>query len=210
MRIVTAGEREDWLLCGKVLEQDARGPKMILCADGHLLKIFHIRRHPFLARLQAPALRFADNAQRLAGLGVPVPAAIEALWLDRARGISACRYQPLPGETLEASFLRAPEGIRARLPELARFIRMLHRRGIYFRSLHPGNILLLPDQGFGLIDFLDLKHGLLPLGPWRIRRNFRHLREAIARRKLHDFPVEELWRLYWCAADGGPDGKTNK
>ena len=47
MRIVTAQELENWLMEGKVLEKDARGPKVLALADGSFLKIFYTRRRPF-------------------------------------------------------------------------------------------------------------------------------------------------------------------
>jgi len=55
MRIVTAQQLESWLATGKVLEKDARGPKVVALQSGQFLKIFHTRRHPLLARLQPAA-----------------------------------------------------------------------------------------------------------------------------------------------------------
>ncbi|MEE4465231.1 toluene tolerance protein, partial [Azotobacter chroococcum] len=46
MRIVSAQELEKWLESGRVLEKDARGPKVVALDDGRFLKIFHTRRHP--------------------------------------------------------------------------------------------------------------------------------------------------------------------
>jgi hypothetical protein len=54
------------------------------------------------------------------------------------------------------------------LDSLARFIRHLHRQGVYFRSLHLGNILQLPGGNYGLIDILDLQHKRRPLNSWQI------------------------------------------
>jgi hypothetical protein len=205
MRIVTTREVENWLASGKVLEQDGRGPKVVALGNGPekglrkelILKIFHTRRLPLLARLQPAARRFAKNAEILKKLDIPAPEVREIFWLDPASGLSACLYAPLPGLTLEALFRQTPEGISPLLPRLAHFIQRLHRQKIYFRSLHIGNILLLPDGNFGLIDILDLKRTTLPLGPLRIRRNLRHLTRHLERRHLTAFPADELCRLYW-------------
>ncbi|MDR2614809.1 MAG: phosphotransferase [Candidatus Accumulibacter sp.] len=206
MRIVAAQALEDWLKNGRILEKDARGPKVVALESGSesglFLKIFHTRRHPLLARLQPAAPRFAKNAQCLKKLGIPVPEIIDSFWipanpLTGRKCLSACLYRPLPGITLESLFRQDPEALYALLPDLARFIRRIHRKRIYFRSLHVGNILSLPDGGFGLIDVLDLKRCLLPLGRWRIRRNFRHLTRHLARSGLDDFPASELCRLYY-------------
>jgi hypothetical protein len=102
----------------------------------------------------------------------------------------------LPGVSLENLFRQDPGKLSTLLPDLACFIRQIHRKRIYFRSLHVGNILSLPDGGFGLIDILDLKRCLLPLGRWRIQRNFRHLIRHIERHGLDGFPVDEIYRLY--------------
>lgn len=197
MRIVTAQELESWLASGKVLEKDARGPKVVRLCDGRFLKIFHTRRAAPLARLMPPAHRFARNAELLHQQGIAAPQVSEVLWLDRLKGLSACIYQPLPGSSLEQLFKDEPQSLEQLLPDLARFIAQLHARRIYFRSLHLGNILRMTNGQLGLIDFLDLRRKTLPLSRWLIRRNFRHLKSYLARSKIEHFPVEKLEQLYW-------------
>lgn len=196
MRIVSAQELENWLAGGEILERDARGPKVVALADGRFLKIFHTRRHPLLARLQPAAKRFACNAHLLNTLGIATPTITETFWLDPHSGLSACLYRPLPGASLESLFSTSPEDVDDLLPLLATFIRSLHRKRIYFRSLHLGNILLLPDGSFGLIDFLDLKRTKLPLSAWQTRRNLRHLENYLNRKKIKEFPFYKLLQLY--------------
>ncbi|MBF7729844.1 toluene tolerance protein [Pseudomonas sp. N040] len=196
MEIVTAQQLERWIASGNVLERDARGPKVIALPDGLFLKIFYTRRKPFLARLQPPARTFARNAERLRQAGIPAPETQRLFWLDRPAGLSACLYHPLPGQSIEQLLRRNPEQINPLLPSLALFIRRLHRRGIYFRSLHLGNILQLPDGQYGLIDILDLQFKFAALNRWQVRRNFDHLRNYLARQKLQNFPIEQLLALY--------------
>jgi hypothetical protein len=197
MRSVPAEELECWIAGGQVLERDARGPKVIKLIDGRFLKIFHTRRAAPLARLQPPAQKFARNALLLQQQGFAVPCIAEVLWIDRQNGLSACLYHPLEGRSLEQLLKANPAAIEQLLPELARFIFQLHVKRIYFRSLHLGNILLLSEGRFGLIDFLDLRRKMLPLTRWQIRRNFRHLENYLQRRKIKHFPFKELERLYW-------------
>lgn len=196
MRIVTAQELESWLATGKVLEKDGRGPKVVALENGLFLKIFHTRRHPLLARLQPAARRFAQNAERLRHLGIQAPEVRELFWLDRRAGLSACLYRPLPGQSIEQLYRQAPQQADSLLPSLARFIRQLHQRGIYFRSLHLGNILQLPDGQYGLIDILDLQLKRGQLNRWLIQRNFQHLRHYLQRRELQEFPLDELLDHY--------------
>jgi hypothetical protein len=196
MRIVTAQELESWLTTGEVLEADARGPKVVALNDQLFLKIFHTRRNPILARLQPAAKRFSCNANLLHELGIAAPTVVDQFWIDRRRGLSGCLYQPLPGTSVDTLFRQSPDQLNEILPHLAAFIRSLHEKQLYFRSLHVGNILLLPGGEFGLIDFLDLKRKPLPLSTWHIQRNLRHLTSHLSRHKLKDFPAEELFRLY--------------
>ena len=196
MRIVTAQELESWLASGTVLEKDARGPKVVALDSGLLLKIFHTRRHPVLARLQPAAKRFTSNAKTLLSIGVAAPEVHECFWLDRQIGLSACIYQPLPGHSIEQLYRRSPEQVHSLLPALASFIRRLHLRGIYFRSLHLGNILLLPDGSHGLIDILDMRFKRRSLSPRLVQRNIQHLRRYLERNKLTNFPLEELITQY--------------
>lgn len=199
MRIVTAQERENWLAEGKVLEKDARGPKVLALVNGSFLKIFYTRRRSFLARLFPYAERFAKNLATLTDAGFHAPEVIEIFWLDKSKGLSGCIYQPLPGISIEAFFRADPNRIKECLPALASFIKSLHKKGIYFRSLHIGNIILLPNGSFGLIDVLDLRKKRSPLGHDLVRRNFAHLRNHLKRKKLEDFPLEDLLQLYTSA-----------
>lgn len=196
MRIVTAQEMQCWLNSGKVLEQDARGPKVVALENGLFLKIFHTRRNPLLARLKPAASRFAKNARCLNELDITTPSITEIFWLDKRKGLSGCLYQPLPGISLEQLYNQQPELIDGQLPALATLIRELHKKRIYFRSLHLGNILLLPNGKFGLIDFLDLNYKKLPLTKWHAKRNFAHLENYLRRKKIYDFPLEKLIDTY--------------
>jgi hypothetical protein len=197
MRIVTAQELESWLASGTVLEKDSRGPKVLMLSNGQILKIFHTRRHPMLSRLNPPAKKFAQNALVLHELGIPAPQIVESLWIDITDGISASIYQPLPGCSIESIVKETPLQVDELIPQLANFIKVLHQQGVYFRSLHLGNILQLQNGQFGLIDFLDLTKKSRPLSNWEIGRNFKHLERYLTRRKLTSFPCEKLMTAYF-------------
>lgn len=196
MRIVTAQQLESWLSSGRVLEKDGRGPKVVALECGLFLKIFHTRRHRFLARLQPAARRFADNARRLISKSIAAPKVVDLFWLDRTSGLSGCLYEPLPGQSFEQIYKTTPARALQQLEPLARFIHHLHQQGIYFRSLHLGNIMVLPDGNYGLIDILDLQHKRRPLNSWQIKRNFQHLRRYLKRKQLAEFPLEQLLTSY--------------
>lgn len=196
MRIVAANELQDWLSHGELLEKDSHGPKVVRLADGRLLKIMRSRRTPMLARLLPSAKRFQRNAQRLQQAGIATPLIDECVWIDRDKAVSACLYHPLPGEPLDSMFRKDKARFLTLLPQLGAYIHQLHQRGIYFRSLHLGNILQTADGGFGLIDFLDMRFKRAPLGKRLVRRNFEHLRGYLQRRKVEGFPWDELLAAY--------------
>lgn len=195
MRIVTAQELESWLATGEVLERDSHGSKVVRLVDNRFLKIFR-SRHPLLARWRPEAQRFVCNAERLQTLGIATPQIIECAWLEKDRGINACIYYPLEGTPLDCLFKEQRARFDALLPAFATYIRQLHESGIYFRSLHLGNVLLLPEGGFGLIDFLDLRFKRRPLRRGLVRRNFAHLHNYLKRRKVERFPWDELLSYY--------------
>jgi len=60
------------------------------------------------------------------------------------------------------------------LEKLGRVIATLHAKGVYFRSLHMGNIVLTPVAEFGLIDIADLHVERKSLSYYKILRNFQH------------------------------------
>lgn len=195
MRIVTANEFQGWLEQGRPLEQDSRGVKVLCLSDGRYLKIFRSRHHPWWARCFPQARRFERNARQLNQKNIHTPEVLESIWIDPHQGVSACLYRPLAGESLEQLYRKNPEACQTLLPALAAYIKTLHQKGVYFRSLHLGNILL--HQGsFGLIDFLDLRVKRRPLSPRLIQRNFAHLERYLLRRHLNHFPLDRLLALY--------------
>ncbi len=140
MRIVTAQELQDWLSHGEVLEKDSHGPKVVALDNGLFLKIFHTRRHPLLARLRPGTGASPTTRRRLQAQGHAHANDLRAV-LDRPRqGLSACLYEPLAGQPFDQLFRETRQEFDA-AAATGRLYPQLHQRGIYFRSLHLGNIL---------------------------------------------------------------------
>ncbi|MFD2643832.1 bifunctional O-antigen ligase/aminoglycoside phosphotransferase family protein [Pseudomonas japonica] len=174
-RALNAEQAGQLVAGGKVIEEDGRGPKVIRLQDGSFLKIFHRRRWYTSDTLNPYSKRFARNSQQLLALGFIAPPVLDLyLYPDGSKGV---RYQPLPGRTLRQA-LEACDTQDARqilVHRLGRYIAQLHERGVYFRSLHLGNVLLLNDGELGLIDLADMR--ILPssLSPGLRQRNLRHM-----------------------------------
>jgi len=169
-------EHDDYLALrtdARVLERDRHGDKVLMLSDGSYLKLFRRKRLISSAAWYPYAKRFADNALALAERDIPCP---EVIGLYRIPGVSrdAVRYRPLEGQTLRHIVRSGADtaGLRERL---GRFVAELHEAGVYFRSLHLGNIVLTPAGTLGLIDIADLRAGGRPIPPHRRRRNLQHL-----------------------------------
>lgn len=166
---------DEWRQTASVLEKDRFGDKVLKLADGTFLKIF--RRKSLLSKtlFNPPAQRFAANAASLRSRGVPCPEVIAIYRMDQPFR-SLVHYHPLPGVTLrqlvQSGSTMDVEEVLKRLPN---FIRTLHEAGVYFRSLHLGNIVLTPEGKFGLIDISDLRCFPRPLSRWLRSRNYKHL-----------------------------------
>ncbi len=157
------------------LEADGHGPKVLRLADGSFLKIFRRKRLISSEAFRPYAKRFAENAKILHAAGVPVPRVI-ALYRIETPQRTAVRYEGLPGITLRQAMREASTDERERLVEqFGQLLALLHEAGIYFRSLHLGNVMLLPDQRLGLIDFADMHCGHSPMPMFKRRRNLKHM-----------------------------------
>lgn len=176
-----------------ILEEDGFGPKVYRLSSGDILKLFRRKRLLSSALWRPHAVRFWRNAEALQQLGIPTLRPITLYRLDDPTW-TAVRYQPLPGETLSQRLRRDPVAWTTLLPALATFIRRLHLSGVYFRSLHPGNIVLTPEGEFGLIDIADMQIRRHALGPLLRRRNRAHFEKYLRKEGL-DFDTAALWVL---------------
>ncbi|MDH0746573.1 toluene tolerance protein [Pseudomonas sp. GD03842] len=160
----------------EVIEADAFGDKVLRLTDGNFMKLFRRKRLVSSAALFPYAKRFANNASTLHKRGIPCPDVLETYRVGEiARDV--VHYRPLPGRTLRQ--LIAEPGYfndEALLRKFGRFVAELHNQGIYFRSLHLGNVVMTPDNEFGLIDIADMKTLRRPLRKSLCLRNFQHMR----------------------------------
>ncbi len=164
----------------QVVEADPWGDKVLLLPDGTYVKLFRRKRLISSAAWYPYARRFADNALALAARGIPCPRVIDVLRIPAIER-DAVHYHPLPGRTLRAIVRE-----RIQADEYAclhdafnLFVRRLHDQGIYFRSLHLGNVVMTPLGELGLIDISDIRVHRRALSRFWRMRNLRRM-EAIA------------------------------
>lgn len=168
----------------QVLEADGSGDKVLRLHDGRMLKLFRLKRLLSSALLFPYAERFARNARALQALGIPSPEVIATYRIPEIQR-DAVYYAPLPGETLRQLLDDTSRAPALRL-QLGQFVARLHETGVYFRSLHLGNVVLTPEGELGLIDIADLQLQRRPLRDSRRERNFHHMLR---------YPQDRQWLL---------------
>lgn len=181
----------------RVIEEDGLGPKVLRLADDSFLKLFRPRRWYTSGSFNSYSERFAVNSERLRNVGFPTPQILDLFRLDD--GSSAVHYTPLSGSTLRQVLqgLTAPDVRQALVERFGRFMAQLHEQGVYFRSLHLGNVLVLEDGEFGLIDVADLRLYPSSLSLALRQRNLRHMqRYTVDRRWLFEDHFQALLQGY--------------
>ncbi len=161
----------------RVIEKDGFGDKVLGLRDGTILKIFRVKRTLSSAHFFPYSRRFMLNAKMLQKRGIPTIDVIELYQLP-TRGLTAVHYRPLPGDTLRQRLREVDKGSNEQcelLEKMATLTTKLHERGILFRSIHLGNIIVMPDGELGLIDISDMRCQSRPLSQRQRLRNLRHM-----------------------------------
>ena len=163
--VVPAEEFAEHCFSGRVVSLKLGQPAMLAHddADGRLLmtKVWHRRELLTSDRVIPYHQRFRRALETLRALDVRVPSyrAHGHVLGGKARFVI---YEPLPGLPLRACY------DDVNIPDLAELVCSLHARGVYFRGLHLGNVILGADGTLGLIDVQDIRFLQGPLG-WRRR-----------------------------------------
>lgn len=195
MHVLNQTEFDELVVSGTILEVVSKvGPKVIQLPKGEFLKLFRVKSLLSKYRVINPGKRFSDNALKLQKRGIAT-LKVKACYSVPHLKSWGVLYQGLEGVSLRS--LVEQGGLdEALLTKLVSFIALLHEQGVYFRSLHFGNIILTPSGELGLIDFLDC-HFKRKLYPFQRRRNFAHLfRYAEAKPFEKEIARQYAQRLY--------------
>jgi tRNA A-37 threonylcarbamoyl transferase component Bud32 len=157
----------------EILASDSFGEKVLRLKDGSIIKLFRTKRIISSSFFYPYALRFANNASKLSTRGIRTVKVIDAYKIPSIKR-TAVHYEELEGEMLRNRIIEYPMNGEITV-RLAAFVAKLHNEGIYFRSLHFGNIIITSDNSFGLIDIADMKIKVHPLSISMRIRNFSHL-----------------------------------
>ncbi len=177
MRKLTEDQYEALMTNARVIERDTFGPKVLRLADQSFLKIFRRRNLLSWSLIRPYSLKFAANAGILKKMGIPSVEIQEIMNLPVPRK-TAVRYTPLAGRTIR-ELSREGQLTNELIKRLGEFIYQLHEQGVYFRSLHFGNIVLTSENTFGLIDIADMKFLGRALRKSEVIRNFNHMKRYV-------------------------------
>ena len=197
IKTVTASALQQLTANAQIVEEDGLGPKVLRLIDGSFLKLFRRRRWYTSGSFNPYSQRFAINSVQLRTMGIPTPPILDLYRLED--GSTAVHYSPLPGHTLRQVLqgITAPSVRQTLVERFGKFMAQLHEQGVYFRSLHLGNVLVLEDGEFGLIDLADMRIYPSSLSPSLRQRNLRHMqRYTVDKRWLFEEHFEALLNGY--------------
>jgi len=157
-----------------VIEKDGFGIKVLETQHGEMIKLFRRKRLLSTALLKPYAVRFVDNAKKLHALGIPSINIKQLLWCPSIKRHIVV-YKKLEGALLREALTQEQEKRAELFQNFGSFIAGLHGKGVYFRSAHLKNILLLPNGTFGLIDISDMQIKHQPLNINLRQRNLEHI-----------------------------------
>ena len=182
----------------KILEKDGYGEKVLLTDNGQIVKIFR-RKQLFSSAMFFPYVRrFAANAERLKWLDIHTITVIKIAQCCQPKR-DLVWYEPIAGETLRNCCQLANAELI--IETLAVFVAKLHHKGILFRSLHWGNIIVADDLSLGLIDIADIVFYRRPLTLVQRQRNFRHMLRYPIDGEIFNQYADLFWSVYSDIAD---------
>lgn len=156
---------------GEIISRHAKfGPKVFRTQAGDYVKVFNpkpglTKRH-FFPKYRA----FIANVKRLHKLGITTIEVKQIYFLKEHQSF-AVAYTPIAGKDLRSLVQENQQEIVEFIP----FLVKLHDLGVYFRGLHLGNVLRLPNGDHGLIDIADLYFKWGALSIWDRVRNLAHI-----------------------------------
>ena len=153
-----------------VLADSHRGPHVYLTPDNKVVKMFRQKRLLTTNRLDPYARRFERNANRLKVLGFN-SVTVEKVARCRDLNKHLVIYPLLPGQTIR-ELAERPDDQRNALDRLPGYLCELHHRGVYYKALHLGNVLVQTDGTFALIDIHWTKFRSRPVSVNNRLRNF--------------------------------------
>ena len=158
----------------QVIEKDGFGLKVLDTNQGEMIKLFRRKSFFSTALFNPYAVRFVENSKQLTALNIPTINVTRLLWCGRIKRHIVV-YERLAGDLLRDVLNQSSDVADKAFHKFGIFIAQLHDKGVYFRSAHLKNILVLPNNELGLIDISDMQIKRNSLGMTLRQRNFKHI-----------------------------------
>jgi len=170
---------------GDVLERDHRGVKVVEVSNGKIFKIFRLKRLFSSAYFFPYALKFKKNASELKKRGIETVEVDNILYCEEEQR-HVLSYKKVLGLPIR-SILEIGKDNKTLLKKFIRYVSLLHSKGIYFRSLHFGNVIVKPNGDFVLIDISDMLFFNKKLTINHRVRNWHHVIKNKFEREMIDY-----------------------
>lgn len=199
MEILSKDAFDKLVLNTHIIEKDGYGLKVLETQDNRMIKIFRRKRFFSTALFKPYAVRFVENAEKLSRLNIPT---IQVDHLYKCSEISreVVVYQKLAGELLREVFQKSQD-TQNLSQQFGSFVAQLHSKGVYFRSIHLKNILVLNNGELGLIDISDMQIKQKPLSLRLCLRNFYHMLRYPEDKKIIKDHFDDFLNAYASQAD---------
>lgn len=173
MKRLSEQQYQSLIADGKILEKDGNGPKVIALGDERYFKAFYHKSWFSASHFISRAQKFADNAHKLKQKGVITVDTEQVFKLDNPARHCVV-YTGVPGKTVRQALKEQPKD-SALSRKVGAYVAQLQAKGVLFRSLHLGNIIVMPDGELALIDISDMTVHPFALIRWQRKRNFLHI-----------------------------------
>ena len=117
-----------------------------------IIKIFNVRGYISSGFFNTYASRIIKNSIRLKKYEIPSIEITNELAFQYNKRLSGVSYKYIPGKTYRDLGNKITKEM---ITDLAKYISIIHKKGIYFRAMHLGNILLHNKKLF-LIDIAKI------------------------------------------------------
>ena len=135
-----------------VEKADDLGHRKTFYKKNEIIKIFNVRGYISSGFFNTYASRIIKNSIRLKDYEIPSIEITNELAFQYNKRLSGVSYKYIPGKTYRDLGNKITKEM---ITDLAKYISIIHKKGIYFRAMHLGNILLHNKKLF-LIDIAKI------------------------------------------------------
>ena len=154
-----------------VEKADDLGHRKTFHKKNEIIKIFNVRGYISSGFFNTYASRLIKNSIKLKDYEIASIEITNELAFQYNNRLSGVSYKYIPGKTYRDLGNKIPKDM---IPDLAKYISIIHKKGIYFRAMHLGNILLHNKKLF-LIDIAKIHFYPWPLFIFTRARAFRRM-----------------------------------